>query len=176
MKKLLYVLLILMTFTGAAFCADEEEESIVNLPAYPGGEIETSVDRTSDKIPMLVKLMLSRSSDRASKVSEKDIEEALKGIERMRVLTVVNMDAAPADVNKYYSEHLPEGKWTKLFGTTVVKGSFGIYSGPDVDSMYFYVVLPDPEKPDVTRKAAALRLDGKPDFIKLAALFIKTAL
>ena len=169
MKKLLYVLLILMTFTGAAFCADEEEEPIVNLPAYPGGEIETSVDITSDKIPMLVKLMLS-------KVSEKDIEEALKGIERMRVLTVVNMDAAPADVNKYYSENLPEGKWTKLFGTTAAKGSFGIYTGPDADAMYFYVVLPDPEKPEIARKAAALRLDGKPDYIKLAALFIKTAL
>ncbi|MBO7392613.1 MAG: hypothetical protein J6U98_00250 [Abditibacteriota bacterium] len=176
MKKLLYLLLILMTFAGAAFCADEEEESIVNLPAYPGGEIETSMDITSDKIPVLVKLMLSQSSERASKVSEKDIEDALKGIERMRVLTVGSMDASPADVNKYYSENLPEGKWTKLFGTTAAKGSFGIYTGPDADAMYFYVVLPDPEKPEIARKAAALRLDGKPDYIKLAALFIKTAL
>ena len=176
MKKVLYLLLILLTLTAACLRAEDEEEAIVNLPMYPGSSVETSADITSKEIPTLVKILLSRSSERASKVSDKDIEEAVKGIERMRVLTVTEIDGKPKDVAKFYSENLPEGKWSKLYAAAIAKGAVGIYTAPEADSMYFYAVFSDPSDGNKTRKAAAIRLDGKPDFIKLAALFMKTVI
>lgn len=164
-----------------------EDEPIMDLPIYPGGEATLEVNLTQEDILPALQAMLpmfaGRLGGKADGVKPEDVAAVLKDVSVIQVVQVDidNKGADVRDIARYYCSNIPSGRWSRIFWQTSDKKgcpseTTAIYCRPDAEGFYGFKVSAIEQDDRTIKQVTAARIDGKLDLEKLVSLAAKILL
>ena len=173
MKKIALVLIIFIFAT--VLCADER---VVNLPLYEGAEVVTELNISDKDMLQSLRLLFESLPPQYAKytknITPEDIADVLKDVTRIQLVKVCPTNSEFSDVQKYYSENLPNGKWIQIFMNKSPNGVMtSIYTTENTEAFYCYNIKQFSKDNIKIKSVISVRIDGKIDFTKVAAICAK---
>lgn len=174
MLRHVFILALALAVAGPVLA---QEKPPMDLPIYDGAETTLELNLTNEDFIPILEAALPMLGKRFGKLTEKidvnDVASILKDMKRFEFvqLEIARPAVKCADVVRFYSEHLPAGKWNRaLFQSAEPVGTVAVYTQDSLEGIYIYRVWSTSENGKTTTRAMVARTEGKIDFVKLVSL------
>lgn len=164
---------LIIAFCLLAIMAVAQDKPPISIPTYPGAQTILEINMSNEDLSTLLPMFMSGMPKELDGVSEDDINDVLKDIERVEYLQLESKkpDVSLSQLASFYNKNIPEGKWNRVFYMKSANGQvMTVYSQANMAQLYgyrFQTVKVD-GKPVIRMDVA--RLSGRINFEKLMTI------